>query len=67
MNGISLAKIQEIQEELKKANKVLDEYFRKEALRRREEKLKVYSNAEQRAYWAGKLDERNEINAMKGF
>ena len=40
MKGISPAKIQEIQEELKKANKVLDEYFRKEALRRREESSK---------------------------
>ncbi len=62
---IDLLKIQIIQKELKEANKLLDEYFRKEALVKREEKLKKYSLAERSAYWSGRMDANNERALVK--
>ena len=64
---INLLKIQTIQKELKEANKLLDEYFRKEALVKREEKLKKYTLSERSAYWAGRMDANNENALAKGF
>ncbi|MEK9159176.1 MAG: hypothetical protein AAB383_00450 [Patescibacteria group bacterium] len=59
---IDLQKIQQTKEELKEVNKLLDDYFKKEMKRKREEKLKDFSPAERSAYTSGFLDGTIEAN-----
>jgi len=60
MQELDLEKIAAISKELKEANKLLDEFFRKQALMNREKKLQNFTSSEKSAYWAGLLDARNE-------
>jgi hypothetical protein len=59
---IDLKKLQQTKNELREATKVLDEYFKKEMKRKREEKVKRFSSAERSAYYSGFLDGTIEAN-----
>lgn len=63
MKELKLERILQIKKELREANKLLDNYFKKEMKRKREEKLKRFTKEERSAYASGLLDGTIEANA----